>query len=794
MYYTVHRQAAAAEWWQSKPRATLLAQAALAMPHRSRHGRATGPACRETPARPLANHWPRPLALLPLLPLLPLLLLTLPSCLLASDDENTLAAFRASATADPEADLSSWVNGTDPCGVGWFDDAIGYVGVTCCADYGVSGTDCLSGNAQRVTKIGLYARPIAANVSLLAALTELEYLDLAQSDVFGDIAPLSRLSNLVLLDLLDAGVSGNATALRAAVPGLHGGTEVAFRYSYCSWHRDCPYRQREHASQLAGTTDDACCRPEPGPPVCDVLADLNLDAVGRSAGGGAVAHATDGSAPNFLMAVAVPGVTYTQGAATTQQLLSTALQYGTFTCDGGYTLDASVMFECGVAGGAATLSSQPCVAVCASLVDLDETAVRGCNKVVNATNGVGGFGNFTMERHTVVAGYQPYANGRAVAAMAMAYSVVGEFTCDDGMGLDPAATFLCTEAGGQATLSKQPCVPLIPDPAAALATERQDCLALISFQTSGEPWNVGTGEAGWTAGGGMWMDTAGVWSEARWSSGCQDFRMDCRVGLAQGRLNCSEVASTERQVFWREYCEEAEASGALNMAMRGVCPQRTAPECLLTCEICTPCDTETLQTDFGPCGIGWDDAESGWRGITCDEHRGRVTHLVVQGKAISADVGTLTGLEALLHLDLRNSSRIGGDVANLTALPVLDTVILTGTSVHSGAHTLAAGFGFCPSATSVCSRCEAYRGNSSKVCVTGTPRIPETGGDTSCNGPGVGNDDCACCEGSTSNRAYSIINVSTHKQSPPKNSITRDAPERLWRGCRKALATGPAAR
>jgi hypothetical protein len=48
-------------------------------------------------------------------------------------------------------------------------------------------------------------------------------------------------------------------------------------------------------------------------------------------------------------------------------------------------------------------------------------------------------------------------------------------------------------------------------------------------------------------------------------------------------------------------------------------------------------DTETLQTDFGPCGMGWNEFDSGWRGVKCDEHRGRVTALEVRGKAFSAD-------------------------------------------------------------------------------------------------------------------------------------------------------------
>ena len=696
-----------------------------------------------------------------LLQLLILLLHAAPSARAQQADADALLAFRASAAAppggDPNGDLAWWTADTEPCGDGWWDSEIGWSGVTCCADYGLAGEDCYGGNAQRVTKLVLYARPVAANVSLLAALTELQYLELGHTEVFGPLAPLHSLEQLLLLDLIDTAVAGNATALRLAIPALASGPEVSFRFSYCSWHDGCPHRRRDGAAHLAGTDDDACCQPAPGPPVCDVLADLNLDAV---RGAEPVAHATDGSAPNFMMAPAAPGVAYAQGAAATQAALSGALSFGTFTCAGGYTLDESVVFECGATGGAATLSSQPCVAVCATLTDLDDTAVRGCYEVVNATNGVGGFDNFTMAELTNP-GFFVYSHGRPISELSMGISVVGEFTCDEGLVVDTSATFLCFEAGGAAILSKQPCTQLAPDPAEQLLAEQTDCLALIRFQSSGEPWNTAAGEAGWTSGGAMWMESEGQWTEARWSSGCQDFRSDCRAGLAAGRLNCDWNSTSPAKEFWEEYCEEMAATGEMNMTMRGVCPQRTAPECLLTCGHCEPCDTEMLEEDFGPCGRGWDDIDEGWRGITCDEHRGRVVHVEVVDKAISGDVGALAGLDAAVSLDLRGCSRVGGDVANLTQLPVLRTLDLRGTSVHSSADTLAAGYEFCPAVRTHCSRCDDYL-SGNRTCQSGTPFFVDSlGGGAaaagSCDGPGVGNDDCACCAGSTSRRAPAVV-------------------------------------
>jgi hypothetical protein len=115
----------------------------------------------------------------------------------------------------------------------------------------------------------------------------------------------------------------------------------------------------------------------------------------------------------------------------------------------------------------------------------------------------------------------------------------------------------------------------------------------------------------------------------------------------------------------------------------------------------------------------------------------------------------LAQLDALVTIDLRNSSRIGGDVANLTALPVLMDMDLSGSGVHSSADSIAAGHVFCSAVTSRCSRCEEYR-DGMRSCATGYARTAPPP-DSSCHGAGVGNDDCACCAGTTSVRAYGLM-------------------------------------
>ena len=80
-----------------------------------------------------------------------------------------------------------------------------------------------------------------------------------------------------------------------------------------------------------------------------MLADLNQDAV---RGIEPIAHATDGSAPNFLMRGVTPGISYSHGATITQTALSAALEFGAFVCAGGYTFDTTVVFQCVAAGGA----------------------------------------------------------------------------------------------------------------------------------------------------------------------------------------------------------------------------------------------------------------------------------------------------------------------------------------------------------------------------------------------------------------------------------------------------------
>ena len=508
----------------------------------------------------------------------------------SAGDADALLAFKAGGTTrhshaadmfragpDPDGDLASWTAGSDPCGLGWHDASLGWRGVTCCVEYGASRSGCFGGNAGRVTRLEFLWRPFSANISALAGLGELEFLELSRcSGVFGDIAPLAELQRLALLDLLGTRAHGNATRLRESLPLLADAPLADFRYSYCSWH-DCPEgRGRlEGASDLAGTDDSACCAPAPGPPACASLADFNTDAVGEQAE--AVSHATDGTIANFIMQPAGPGVVFTDGEALTRATLDAAIQ-GTFTCMPGYVLRTErITLRCSATGSAARLSAQPCLAVCDTLADLDETAVRGCGAVVNATNGPIGPPNFTMAIPTPGL----FVSGSAVADALLDLAVEGYFNCNPGMMVDPQVQFLCDEAGGVATMSGQPCVLVVPDAEAELEAERQDCLALVAFRNSGEPWGTGVGHSGWTAGGAAWVDNDGSWDEAGWNSGCQDFRTDCAAGLAAGSLNC---VNSSRQLFWQSYCEEEAAGSNASLRLRGVCPQRTAPECLLTCE------------------------------------------------------------------------------------------------------------------------------------------------------------------------------------------------------------------
>ena len=185
-----------------------------------------------------------------------------------------------------------------------------------------------------------------------------------------------------------------------------------------------------------------------------------------------------------------------------------------------------------------------------------------------------------------------------------------------------------------------------------------------------------------------------------------------------------------------------------------------------------PCDDETLNSLQGPCGEGWDDPSAGWQGLTCHRQRGRVKSLTVVGKAISGNIGDLADLHGLEQLELRDCPRVGGDVANLTGMAQLVNLRLNGTAVYS-----TAGVGgvppLCPAVRSTCSRCDKYRtGNVS--CVSGSFVDVQVDGaepDTSCDGPGVGNDDCACCAGSHSARAASAAQGSIDWAGRPQSAL-----------------------
>ena len=98
---------------------------------------------------------------------------------------------------------------------------------------------------------------------------------------------------------------------------------------------------------------------------CDTVEPLST-----AVANGPVTRATDGTDSDFTAAVAVPG-SYVDGEAITAAKLSQAVQ-GTFTCDSGYEVDTTVTFQCGVPGGAATLSAQPCAVAAVETPDEEE--------------------------------------------------------------------------------------------------------------------------------------------------------------------------------------------------------------------------------------------------------------------------------------------------------------------------------------------------------------------------------------------------------------------------------------
>ena len=198
-------------------------------------------------------------------------------------DTAALRDFGAGSTDDKTA---TWTNGTSPCGDGWDNFNAGWVGVSCCANgqafcdgsqawYPVSTRQYPVGtmNARRVQAVDLsYLPGVRGDLADLAGVTELQKLYLRGTNAHGDIAHLLGLTLLTYLWLgnplggADCHVYGNASAIRATIPGLSdgfdgvwdGGWGGSSDYTACSTFASCP----AGASPIAGGDDvvgaDAC--------------------------------------------------------------------------------------------------------------------------------------------------------------------------------------------------------------------------------------------------------------------------------------------------------------------------------------------------------------------------------------------------------------------------------------------------------------------------------------------------------------------------------------------------------
>eukprot|EP01045_Picozoa_sp_COSAG04_P014367 COSAG04_NODE_1072_length_8449_cov_48.325350_6_plen_242_part_00 len=147
------------------------------------------------------------------------LLLPLPRrALQAADERAVLLAFKASG-ADPDGLLSTWLDGTDPCG---------WDGVTCHADgdfagtvsqvrrynsAGLTGDIGLLGELANLEILRLYSTAVTGDIASFSGLANLHELYLDNTAMTGSIASLSGLANLQLLDLRDTAVTGDAAAL-----------------------------------------------------------------------------------------------------------------------------------------------------------------------------------------------------------------------------------------------------------------------------------------------------------------------------------------------------------------------------------------------------------------------------------------------------------------------------------------------------------------------------------------------------------------------------------------------------
>eukprot|EP01043_Picozoa_sp_COSAG02_P045707 COSAG02_NODE_4207_length_5627_cov_5.695731_6_plen_658_part_00 len=132
----------------------------------------------------------------------------------AADDKAALLAFKSSGPNQENGYLSSWGEGTEPCGEGW--DTAARCGLPC----GQVGWQTVMCDAEggRVTQLRLSSTGVTGSVEPLAALSQLQVLVVSvNAGVTGSVEPLAALSQLETLKLDHTNVAGSVESLTALV-------------------------------------------------------------------------------------------------------------------------------------------------------------------------------------------------------------------------------------------------------------------------------------------------------------------------------------------------------------------------------------------------------------------------------------------------------------------------------------------------------------------------------------------------------------------------------------------------
>ena len=112
----------------------------------------------------------------------------------------------------------------------------------------------------------------------------------------------------------------------------------------------------------------------------------------------------------------------------------------------------------------------------------------------------------------------------------------------------------------------------------------------------------------------------------------------------------------------------------------------------------TPRYNQPWDPAFGsPCGAGWNESWTGWRGVECDAQEGRVTRITLGfSTSIAGNIELLVGLTALMYLSLRGSAPsslsggLSGDVGSLAGLTQLTGLSIQSNGVSGSVEPLAA--------------------------------------------------------------------------------------------------------